>query len=121
MILYVFYLKKPGVTIKCTTCATTYLCGKLLLVEGCLTCTHHHPSTNHNLPHGRVVTQIVPFVMALELLILFGAFLEFNTNAAFHMYMFTTIRVTSFQGFKRSNLICHSLYKAIRAFQWTRV
>ena len=39
---------------------------QVVVGEGVLTWTHHHPSTDHNLPHGRVVAQVVPFVVALE-------------------------------------------------------
>ena len=30
------------------------------------TWTRHHPSTNHNSPHGRVVAFVVPFYVALD-------------------------------------------------------
>ena len=41
--------------------ATTCPCGELSLVEGVPTWTHHHPSTNHNSPHGRVVALAILF------------------------------------------------------------
>ena len=42
-----------------TTCATTRPCGELWFWRSVPIWIHHHPSTHHNSPHGRVVTQVV--------------------------------------------------------------
>ena len=42
-----------------TTCATTRPCGELWFWGSVPIWIHHHPSTHHNSPHGRVVTQVV--------------------------------------------------------------